>query len=71
MISDEEVGGSSPNTISLLRQVPVLDINDNSPVFEGRPYSLRLFENTPVGTKVFRNVTVEDKDGGINGDVIL
>lgn len=69
--SDEAVGDSEANTISLLREIPVLDINDNAPVFEGRPYSVQLTENTPPGTRVFRNVTVTDKDGGINGDVIL
>lgn len=49
----------------------MLDINDNYPIFYNRPYSFSLFENTAVGKKLFTNISVEDADGGINGDVIL
>ncbi|KAK6620930.1 hypothetical protein RUM43_011229 [Polyplax serrata] len=70
-VTDSSLDGSEPNTVSHLRQIPILDINDNYPVFYNRPYSISLFENTPVGKVLFDNITVQDLDGGINGDVIL
>jgi hypothetical protein len=69
--SDEGIAGSEPNTVSLRREIPILDVNDNAPEFHYRPYSFTVAETTPVGTNVFSNITITDRDGGVNADVIL
>ncbi|KAG7517498.1 protocadherin alpha-3-like [Solea senegalensis] len=48
--------------------VDVLDVNDNSPVFNEELYSATLQENAPLGTLVIR-VNANDLDYGANGDV--
>ncbi|XP_024085574.1 cadherin-23-like [Cimex lectularius] len=70
-ITDESVGGAEPNTVSLRREIPVLDVNDNSPEFLGRPYSVVLMENTKPGSEVFSNITVVDADSGHNAEITL
>ncbi|KDR10809.1 Cadherin-23 [Zootermopsis nevadensis] len=70
-ITDEGIAGSEPNTVSLRREIPILDVNDNAPEFQGRPYSFAVAETTRVGTTVFSNITITDKDGGVNADIIL
>lgn len=45
---DESVGGVEPNTVSLRRVIPVLDVNDNPPQFIGRPYAFAVPESTKV-----------------------
>ncbi|KAK2909309.1 hypothetical protein Q8A67_005146 [Cirrhinus molitorella] len=49
-------------------EVEVLDINDNSPVFEIHPATVPLPENYTVGDDV-TNVTATDADSGFNGEV--
>jgi hypothetical protein len=68
---DEGIAGSEPNTVSLRREIPILDVNDNAPEFHYRPYSFTVAETAPVGTTVFSNITVTDRDGGVNADIIL
>jgi hypothetical protein len=48
-----------------------LDVNDNAPEFHGRPYSFTVAETTRLGTTVFSNITITDKDGGLNADIML
>lgn len=71
--TDEGTDGSEPNTVSLRREIPVRDFNDNSPVFIGRPYSTSISESTPVGSiiEVSPNIIVTDRDEGRNADVTL
>ena len=69
--SDEGIAGSEPNTVSLRREIPILDVNDNAPEFHDRPYSFTVAETAPVGTTVFSNVTIMDRDGGVNADIML
>ncbi|ROT74065.1 protocadherin-15, partial [Penaeus vannamei] len=56
-----------------VRSIPVIvritDVNDNPPVFGGRPYVATVPESTPVGSTIFREVHAEDKDAGVNGQV--
>lgn len=68
---DEEIAGSEPNTVSLRREIAVLDENDNPPVYHGRPYAARVPESTPVGGSLLPNgtITITDRDGGVNADV--
>lgn len=71
LIVDEDMSGSEPNTISLRREIPITDFNDNPPVFKGRPYSARISEAAEVGSevKVVPQIVISDKDGGINSDI--
>ncbi|KAJ8680655.1 hypothetical protein QAD02_016442 [Eretmocerus hayati] len=70
-ITDEGVAGSEPNTVSLRREIAVLDENDNPPVYHGRPYAARVPESAPVGGLLLQpgSILVSDRDGGINADV--
>ncbi|XP_055687294.1 cadherin-23 [Lutzomyia longipalpis] len=72
-ITDEGVLGTEPNTVSLRREIPVRDYNDNPPIFTRRPYSASLSESTPVGSVVIITpaITVTDRDEGINADVTI
>lgn len=65
--------GSEPNTVSLRREIPVRDFNDNPPVFIGRPYSTSISEATPIGSiiEISPNIIVTDRDEGRNADVTL
>ncbi|XP_059614956.1 cadherin-23 [Phlebotomus argentipes] len=72
-ITDEGVLGTEPNTVSLRREIPIRDYNDNPPIFTGRPYSASLSESTPVGSIVIITpaITVTDRDEGMNADVTI
>jgi hypothetical protein len=69
--SDEGIAGSEPNTVSLRREIPILDVNDNAPEFHGRPYAFSVPETTHVGSTLFSNITITDEDGGVNADIML
>lgn len=69
--TDEGVAGSEPNTVSLRREVPVLDVNDNVPVFRGRPYSFAIPETALTGAVLFKNVSISDADLGNNAELEL
>ncbi|NXD14652.1 CAD23 protein, partial [Nothocercus nigrocapillus] len=49
--------------------VQVGDVNDNAPQFHNQPYSVRIPENTPVGTPIFI-VNATDPDQGAGGSVL-
>ncbi|XP_001607435.2 cadherin-23 [Nasonia vitripennis] len=70
-ITDEGIAGSEPNTVSLRREIAVLDENDNAPVYHGRPYAARVPESARVGGLLLPpgTITVTDRDGGTNADV--
>lgn len=70
-IVDEGIAGSEPNTVSLRREIAVLDENDNAPVYHGRPYAARVPESAKVGGLLLPpgTITVTDRDGGVNADV--
>lgn len=63
--------GSEPNTVSLRREIAVLDENDNPPVYHGRPYATRIPESAKVGGLVLppETIIVVDQDAGANADV--
>lgn len=50
-------------------QIHVVDINDNAPQFDSKPYSIRVAEDTKPGL-VLIQVHAVDKDDGPNGDII-
>ncbi|XP_061691626.1 LOW QUALITY PROTEIN: uncharacterized protein LOC133509016 [Syngnathoides biaculeatus] len=62
-------GGKPPKSGSIEIIVDVLDVNDNSPVFDKEVYSVSLKENVPAGTVVIR-VNATDLDQGANGEVV-
>ncbi|KAL0099048.1 hypothetical protein PUN28_020237 [Cardiocondyla obscurior] len=70
-ITDEGIAGSEPNTVSLRREIAVLDENDNPPVYHGRPYAARVPESAQVGGLLLPSgtITITDRDGGVNADV--
>lgn len=68
-MADESVGNAEPNTVSLRREIPVLDVNDNPPEFINRPYIFAVPESTKVGTVLYSNITVYDRDSGINSEL--
>ncbi|KFP03887.1 Cadherin-23, partial [Calypte anna] len=49
--------------------IQVGDVNDNAPQFHNQPYSVRIPENTPVGTPIFI-VNATDPDLGAGGSVL-
>ncbi|XP_046509156.1 cadherin-23 isoform X1 [Equus quagga] len=49
--------------------IQVGDVNDNAPTFHSQPYSVRIPENTPVGTPIFI-VNATDPDLGAGGSVL-
>jgi len=62
-------GGSSPLSGNMSVEVTVLDVNDNSPVFDHVIYSVQVSENTAVGM-VLLTVHASDTDSaGVNSRV--
>ncbi|XP_063814849.1 cadherin-23 isoform X2 [Pseudophryne corroboree] len=49
--------------------IQVGDVNDNAPTFHGQPYTVRISENTPVGTPIYI-VNATDPDQGTGGSVL-
>ncbi|XP_075466718.1 cadherin-23 isoform X5 [Ascaphus truei] len=49
--------------------IQVGDVNDNAPTFHNQPYTVRITENTPVGTPIFI-VNATDPDQGTGGSVL-
>uniref|UniRef100_A0A8C9BVZ4 Cadherin-23 n=4 Tax=Phocoena sinus TaxID=42100 RepID=A0A8C9BVZ4_PHOSS len=50
--------------------IQVGDVNDNAPTFHNQPYSVRIPEDTPVGTPIFI-VNATDPDLGAGGSVLF
>ncbi|XP_055628070.1 protocadherin-like wing polarity protein stan [Toxorhynchites rutilus septentrionalis] len=72
-LTDEGIAGTDPNTVSLRREIPIRDYNDNAPTFIGRPYSASMSESTKPGSvvKISPEIIVTDLDEGLNADVKL
>ncbi|RZF35066.1 hypothetical protein LSTR_LSTR009658 [Laodelphax striatellus] len=49
--------------------ITVLDVNNNSPIFERESYVATVKEDTPIGTSV-EKVTALDADSGVNAELI-
>ncbi|NXO03974.1 PCDGH protein, partial [Rhinopomastus cyanomelas] len=62
-------GGKPARTGTARIRVPVVDANDNAPMFSRSEYTVRVPEDLPVGS-VLVTVTATDVDEGINGHVI-
>ncbi|XP_022624837.1 protocadherin alpha-8-like [Seriola dumerili] len=62
-------GGKPAKSGNIEIIVDILDVNDNSPVFNKEQYSATLKENVPVGTVVIQ-VNATDLDQGANGEII-
>ncbi|XP_048088049.1 protocadherin alpha-3-like isoform X11 [Alosa alosa] len=62
-------GGKPEKSGSVNISITVLDINDNTPVFERQVYTVNLAENAPPGTSVV-TLRATDLDEGENGQVI-
>ncbi|XP_038600149.1 cadherin-23 isoform X5 [Tachyglossus aculeatus] len=59
----------SQGVITRKVNIQVGDVNDNAPHFHNQPYSVRIPENTPVGTPIFI-VNATDPDLGAGGSVL-
>ncbi|XP_061755841.1 protocadherin alpha-8-like [Nerophis ophidion] len=62
-------GGKPAKSGSIEITLDVLDVNDNSPVFDKEVYSVSLNENVAVGTFVIQ-VNATDLDLGANGEIV-
>lgn len=71
LLIDEPKNNAEANTISIRREIPIIDVNDNPPVFTSAQYSLSVSETTAVGTTVYTNITISDRDAGVNSMVNL
>uniref|UniRef100_A0A8B9YIL6 Cadherin domain-containing protein n=1 Tax=Bos mutus grunniens TaxID=30521 RepID=A0A8B9YIL6_BOSMU len=49
--------------------IKVLDVNDNTPIFDRTLYAVKLAENVPNGTLVIK-LNASDLDEGLNADII-
>lgn len=71
MCVDEPINGGEANTISLRREIPIIDVNDNYPTFSNAQYSFSIKETARVGSIVYEKITIEDGDFGLNSLVNL
>lgn len=69
--TDETTPDEEPSTVSLRREIPIIDVNDNLPLFGSTQYSFSISEGTKIGTVVYNNITISDKDFGLNSMVNL
>ena len=68
-------GGNPPRSSTAIVQVEIVDLNDNTPVWEQDLYSVSLLENTAIGSSVTQ-VVATDRDSigrstDINGNVVI
>ena len=66
MVTASNPGSTRSNTTNTVIQI--LNVNDNSPIFEGDPFSANVTENSNDRTSVL-TVTANDADLGVFGDV--
>lgn len=62
-------GGDPPRSDSMNVVIKIIDVNDNSPVFEEDTYRAIIKENSPLLTSIIR-VQATDADVGLNGEVV-
>ncbi len=61
--------GSNPSlTGTATVNIEVLDVNDNTPMFDSDNFQFMIYENQPTGT-VIGNVSASDRDSGTNAKV--
>ncbi|KAG1683801.1 Cadherin-23 [Nymphon striatum] len=70
-LTDQPVSGVQANTVSVRRQITVIDENDNAPIFQNAPYSFFVGETVAVGSVVFDSISVTDEDDGKNSKLKL
>ncbi|XP_050735767.1 cadherin-23-like [Eriocheir sinensis] len=70
-VTDERVYGFEANTVPLRREIPVLDVNDNPPVYHDQPYTFTVSESASPGATLFSQIKVSDADEGENAKVTL
>ena len=58
-----------PKSGEMKINIVVVDVNDNHPVFTKDSYSIKLQENTAIGTTIIQ-VNATDADEGANGEVL-
>ena len=68
-ITATDKGTPNAKTGSVLVDVLILDVNDNTPAFDLSEYTTQVNESAPVGTSVFRAEATDDDDG-FNGEII-
>ncbi|GFR97583.1 protocadherin Fat [Elysia marginata] len=68
-ITATDKGSPSAMTGSVLVDVLIVDVNDNTPAFDLSEYDTQVNESAPVGTSVFRAEATDDDDG-FNGEII-
>ena len=49
--------------------IDIVDANTYAPIFQGTPYSVKIFEDIPVGTTVI-SVQATDQDSGQNAQIV-
>ena len=49
--------------------ITILDINDNTPEFQGAPYLFEVEEHEPLGAVISTAISATDPDLGVNGVV--
>lgn len=70
MLSFNIVTSAGNRELSAARvNIKLLDMNDNSPVFDDTSYKFDVLENATVGTKI-GEVIATDKDYGIFGEIV-
>uniref|UniRef100_A0A1B0FB48 Cadherin domain-containing protein n=1 Tax=Glossina morsitans morsitans TaxID=37546 RepID=A0A1B0FB48_GLOMM len=72
-LTDEGLYGNEPHTISLRREIPVRDYNDNQPIFMTRPYLANISESLEVNSEldIKPPIIVLDHDTGRNAEVTI
>lgn len=68
-VTDERVYGDEPNTVPLRREIPILDVNDNQPLYHDQPYTFTVLESASPGATLFSQIRVTDADGGSNAEL--
>lgn len=70
MFSFDIVTSSGNRELSSARvNIKLLDMNDNSPVFDETSYKFNVLENVTIGTKI-GDVFATDKDYGVFGEIV-
>ncbi|KAL4230834.1 condensed mesenchymal cell proliferation [Mactra antiquata] len=59
----------NPKSSNITIKINVIDMNDNTPMFEKDPVFLTVRENIPIST-VIHKFTATDADSGVNGTVL-
>ncbi|XP_019061557.1 protocadherin beta-4-like [Fukomys damarensis] len=61
-------GGSPPRSGTVMVQILIMDVNDNTPEFVHTPYEVQVLENCPLDSPIL-SVSARDMDAGNFGSV--